>query len=478
MDWTFVYSEANSLVANDIFFFGFTDRKNVPGMFRTLLYVNRGGIHICKAPREELDRIREEGKVFFDVSFRNKFEREIKSVAVHFDKLYEEYRTLSLGTLSNKDLLKIFRNYVECLKNMFAYYQVSGGRCYPLLETFAKEKLAVIIKHEPDVAYTLMLKNDEIDILEQEAIDLRRLAGKNSVSDSKLLHHSKKYPLLFINLYDDYRVVDSLRNRMSEYKTAGQSVREYEENVSLSKENIRKEQGKIEKQISKDNELVSILKYLRDQGRIRFEYKNWKNGAEWRFCGLFVEIAKRLGLQTEEMMLSYRVKDIEDFLSKGVVLSESERKDRQKICVFYQNDDKKIFVSGQEAVELSSELLGDTKAEIRELKGVVAEKGFVIGRARVILPVGWESLQKEMRMFEVGEILVTTMTEPNLVMVMKKASAIVTNQGGITSHAAVISRELGIPCVVGTLKATEVIKTGDLIEVDADKGVVRIIKKA
>ena len=59
---------------------------------------------------------------------------------------------------------------------------------------------------------------------------------------------------------------------------------------------------------------------------------------------------------------------------------------------------------------------------------------------------------------------------------MRKAGAIITDEGGLTSHAAVISREFGIPCIVGTHKATEIFKNGDLVEVDANKGVVSIIK--
>jgi pyruvate,water dikinase len=74
---------------------------------------------------------------------------------------------------------------------------------------------------------------------------------------------------------------------------------------------------------------------------------------------------------------------------------------------------------------------------------------------------------------ENGEVLVCTMTTPELVPLMQKASAIVTDLGGILSHAAIISRELGKPCVVGTGKATQVLKDGDFVEVDADEGVVR-----
>ena len=68
------------------------------------------------------------------------------------------------------------------------------------------------------------------------------------------------------------------------------------------------------------------------------------------------------------------------------------------------------------------------------------------------------------------------MTSPDFIAGIKKAAAIVTNEGGILCHAAIVSREFGIPCIVGTKTATRLIKTGDLIEVDGNHGFVRIIK--
>ena len=82
------------------------------------------------------------------------------------------------------------------------------------------------------------------------------------------------------------------------------------------------------------------------------------------------------------------------------------------------------------------------------------------GKARVILDA------KHIRDFKKGEVLVTTMTDPDWEPIMKMASAIVTDKGGRTSHAAIVSRELGIPAVVGTERATKLIKTGDPVTVD------------
>ena len=105
-----------------------------------------------------------------------------------------------------------------------------------------------------------------------------------------------------------------------------------------------------------------------------------------------------------------------------------------------------------------------------KIEGIVASKGkitVVKGKVKIVLdPFKRGNFQK-------GDILVAPMTTPEYVFLMKHASAIVTDAGGLTSHAAIVSRELNIPCIVGTRVATQVLKDGDRIEVDANKGIVR-----
>ena len=98
---------------------------------------------------------------------------------------------------------------------------------------------------------------------------------------------------------------------------------------------------------------------------------------------------------------------------------------------------------------------------------MTASPGKAKGRVRIVLDV------TQLQEFKVGEILVTTMTTPNFIAAMKKSAAIVTNDGGITCHAAIVSRELGKPCIIATKIATQVFKDGDLVEVDANKGIVK-----
>lgn len=107
-----------------------------------------------------------------------------------------------------------------------------------------------------------------------------------------------------------------------------------------------------------------------------------------------------------------------------------------------------------------------------EIRGQIACPGKVIGIVKVVNDI------KKIKNFKKGNILVTSMTRPEFVPLMKKAGAIITDEGGITSHAAIVSRELNIPCVIGTKFATHILNNGDIVEVDADKGCVKIVRKA
>jgi len=106
------------------------------------------------------------------------------------------------------------------------------------------------------------------------------------------------------------------------------------------------------------------------------------------------------------------------------------------------------------------------------IKGQVGSPGNIKGKVKVVM-----NFSKESQKFNKGDILVTGMTRPEFIPLMKKSAAVVTDEGGITCHAAIVSRELGIPCVIGTKIGTRILKDGDLIEVDANQGIVRILKE-
>ncbi|MFH1276266.1 MAG: PEP-utilizing enzyme [Candidatus Woesearchaeota archaeon] len=185
---------------------------------------------------------------------------------------------------------------------------------------------------------------------------------------------------------------------------------------------------------------------------------------------LIKEIGKRVELSAKDTMYL-----LPDEVKAALLENKVDKKEvsrRREYCLIFCDNGPITILSGNEAKKyMKNNVKEEIIEQVDELKGSCANTGYAKGRAKLILA------PKDMVKMNQGDILIANATNPDIVPAMKKAAAIVTNSGGITCHAAIVSRELGIPAVIGTKVATEVIKDNDLIEVDADKGIVRKIKE-
>ena len=135
----------------------------------------------------------------------------------------------------------------------------------------------------------------------------------------------------------------------------------------------------------------------------------------------------------------------------------------------YEEPYKTLWGYPQKFEAEQEELKSKEAASQTVLKGIPGYPGVYEGKARFITePKDLDAVKK-------GEVLVCKMTNPAWVVCFSQIGALVTDTGGALSHPAVVSREFGIPCVVGTRKATQLIKTGDLVRVDGTKGTVEVI---
>lgn len=210
--------------------------------------------------------------------------------------------------------------------------------------------------------------------------------------------------------------------------------------------------------------LVQLLKnfatYQDDRKRNILEYLHYLEV-------LLKEVGKRGGI-TLSAMRDIFPHEIQDIL-EGKIAEDFIKQRREKCFVVWKEKaEKPEILVGDEAKEWEQTLAPQASSS-QIVKGNCASKGRVTGKVRVLLNAS------ENDHLEDGEVLVTFMTSPDFMSAVRRCSAIVTNLGGITSHAAIISRELGIPCIVGTKNATEALKTGVMVEVDADKGEVKIL---
>jgi phosphohistidine swiveling domain-containing protein len=189
------------------------------------------------------------------------------------------------------------------------------------------------------------------------------------------------------------------------------------------------------------------------------------------YLRLMDEVARSIAHETaysSGLIHAMNVDEFTTYIDKEILPKPALLKERVKQSGIYINRKGLHLLSTTETNELEQYWRRDISKT--ELRGMTAYPGVIRARCRIVHDYHKDLLQK-------GEILVTKMTDPYFVPIMKKASAIVTDGGGMLSHAAIVSRELRKPCIVGTKFATQILKNGDLVEVDANKGVVKILSR-
>jgi phosphohistidine swiveling domain-containing protein len=161
--------------------------------------------------------------------------------------------------------------------------------------------------------------------------------------------------------------------------------------------------------------------------------------------------------------------EFETYLKRRGLPLEKILKARFNASVLYFHKGKFNILLGNQVTAVEKALLKLHSSKNKELFGISAFPGKIRGTCRVILDT------KHVKRFDEGDILVTGMTRPEYSIYFKKSAAVVTESGGVLSHAAITARELKKPCVVGTQIATKILRDGDKVEVNATKGVVRIL---
>ncbi|MBU4370234.1 hypothetical protein KKG58_05830 [Patescibacteria group bacterium] len=313
-----------------------------------------------------------------------------------------------------------------------------------------------------------------LGLIERERRDwLRILKSKKNKGGIKksFLKHVNNYPSFYINIYDTNKILNVMEKRfLQDRKYLNKLEKDIKENDIFLKK-LPYQQNKIIKECKNNKKLIIFSKMLKEFAWYRFEIKNLWAGVEIVFMPFFKEISKRLKISLFDFLNFYTLQDISNSIKNKEVLSIEEIKKRKKCMAIIVKNKKYDIMAGDKAQRLLIKIKKNLIIE-KEIKGTVAYPGKVKGRVKIIFP---ESMEKTRKKFNKGDILVTTNTQPSMVPLMTKAGAIVNDVGGITSHAAIVSREFKIPCIIGTKTATKVLKDGDLVEVNAFDGVVKVL---
>lgn len=312
-----------------------------------------------------------------------------------------------------------------------------------------KERIALF-----DLANEITERKYELD--DQEA---RYLIKKHFESYGWL--HST---LFLGSLYNEQEITQELKDILDEQK---------KNNLAEQRDNLKFETEKLIATLS-DEKDKDLARFFQEAVYYRTARLEWMNQACFFARPLLVKVANRLDLTFHDLIYMLP-EEIVSSLEKGDI-NESIRADinlrRDGYAYISSNTEEYKLVTGKQLQLLKNDLRSHIELAENKVSGIAAYKGSATGIVVVVKD------RDELAKVKKGNILVTRLTTPDFVMAINNSAAVVTDLGGVTSHAAVTCREIDIPCIVGTKIATQVLKDGDLVEVDADEGVVRIIKKA
>ena len=231
-------------------------------------------------------------------------------------------------------------------------------------------------------------------------------------------------------------------------------------------------------------EIINGGHYLLTQGfydkvkpiTLRYNFKKWeiepKNGSALKQLKL---ITKKLIVKDERVQKVLKEKLNSEF-KNDYLLGYFETVTTEEFGLWFIDYNRILGKSYEDYFPIDSHHPAERgvpprrESRIGHLLGRPGCVGKACGRVKIVPMTGWKGTE-----VAEGEVLVCEMTIPDFLPLMRKAVAIVTDLGGTLSHAAIVAREFGIPCVVATEKATKVLKNGDLVEVNAELGIVRLL---
>lgn len=369
------------------------------------------------------------------------------------EKLFKRIDTFNLSNLNESQLLKLFKKCSQALIDAVGVAHLVDPIGIGSEHEF-KQKLLGEVKDKSkfNEYYSILTTPSKLSFLGQEEKELRKAVS--------LENHLKKYFWVNNSYAGQAQItIRSLERRLSVL------VREQKRKSKISKNKLLKNLN-LSKSLKEMINLIDFTTIWQDRRK-----KNILISVAY-FSKVLEEISRRVEIQVK-LLYFLGIKDFNKINSLADFKRAKNELEKRSRGVFFLHDHGQEFVaSGRKYQVLLQPYQKNAKTNFKfteDIHGSVANRGTAIGR--VIICKDLESIQKVKK----GDVIVASMTRPEFMPALKIASAIVTDEGGVTCHAAILSRELGIPAVIGTKIATKVLRDGMNVEVRANHGLIRII---
>src|SRR3989339_72563 len=483
----------------------FLKSRGFKNKFTKLLTTYDNNINDLLIIKKEFDALSQETleKVSFDPSWGQQYIDDLSAEVDNLIKATNDLEKVNLGKLSNKELYDLYQEYYAVYgqlhifhwiqtvadfgDNLFSKYlmnylrqkikdsQYSLGEVFSTLTTPTKDG-------ETTKEYKNLLNILEDIISDQDLkkyfkdtetrIIVRDLKNVNKVMDEKILNHVTRYGYLGYGTVGPNWGKDYFIDILGSLVRQNTKPAELLDNLQKDKLNIEVKQQKFIKQLEIEEKYQQLFEVARGLVFTKGSRKESMFHSYSIIDHLFREIGRRYYLSVNQVRYFYP-HEFEDLLLHNK-FSAAKLNERYKFSLQYSLGDysQDKLLEDEEARKFleNFNIVKEEIADIKVMEGDCASPGRARGSAKIV------NVTKDMSKMEQWDVLVSIATNPDLVPAIKKASAIVTDVGGITCHAAIVSRELGIPCVIGTKIATKVLKDGDVVDVDATHGKVTIVR--
>jgi len=432
-----------------------------------------------------------------------KFLEECKKSFLRLASTLNRLEFIELEEISNKELLKEFDKLNESLEN-FWHYSLYAEPYDPFLDRVYFPKFSKIIKDKKKAReiFSLLTFPSEPSFITNEHRDLVEIVVKylRNAKDRKILFEMSSPDYLAHTKSNKIPLFNALRKHQEEYfwiqnsygeltnlkipdflefikETLKEStITELEKEFSKlrnQKEEVIEKQKNLYVKLKLSRETIKEIEHIKTTATIKDERKEIVLKMLSHLFRFLKEFEKRTGVNYR-LIGHARIEEIPKILEKDFDTNTLDRRRASGIMVAENGGGMSNFIENN-AKTIKNALFKEhaKNSPSRELRGNVASKGGkekIFGTAKIIL----EPKDKEIKS---SEILITSMTRPDFVPLMRKALAVVTDEGGITCHAAIVSREMNKPCIIGTKNSSRVIKDGDKLELGMNHGVVKVLKK-
>jgi len=408
-----------------------------------------------------------------DKKFRTNYSKWNRAVA-DFKKFQKIINTKLVAELSRPGLDRLFGDWRKKYLRFWVIGQLPelanwGGE--EILKKELKKKIPAadfnwVFEKLSAPEYLSFYQKAELELLKLRSINDPKTLG-NKLASYQATH------FWILNNYHHPRMLSKeyFKKELKNYspEAAWKKIEELENwsrKVQREKKEIIKK-FKLDKNIAKISERLAFCIWWQDARKFYIFLANHQ-------INIFLKrYAREYGMSKNDLA-DYSYSELLSLIKNNKKLTSRQLRDRRVGLVAYytkSSNAQKYFSGNQVKKFIAPYLEIKINKSIKEIKGLVVSGGENI-RAKVKILTS----PKEASKLKKGEILVAAMTSPDYITAIKKASAIITDEGGMTCHAAIVSRELKIPCIVATKIATQILRDGDLVEVDAEKGIVRKFK--